>query len=144
MGTANKTQPTAQSVDEFMAGIEPEARLRDARLIDALMRRVTGAEPTMWGGAIVGYGKLRYRYASGREGDWFLTGFSPRKANLTLYIMPGFEGYAGLMERLGRHKTGKACLYINTLDDIDLGILEEVVARSVSEMRGRGYGTADG
>ena len=99
------------------------------------MQRVTGEPPTMWGDSIVGFGSYHYVYDSGREGDWFLTGFSPRKRNLSLYIMAGFSDYDELMERLGKHKTGKSCLYVNRLSDIDLDVLEALVRQSVAHMR---------
>ncbi len=131
----NKTQPTALSVNYYLAGLEPEQRRDDARAVNAMMRRVTGAVPKMWGDAIIGFGKTHYRYESGREGDWFLVGFAPRKANLVLYIMPGFTDYAPLMKKLGKHKTGKSCLYINKLDDVDMKVLEQLVAKSVAWMK---------
>lgn len=127
----NKTQPTRQSVDAFLDSVDNDRRRDDARTINALMKRVTGAEPKLWGSSIVGFGDAHYVYESGREGDWFKVGFSPRKANLVLYIMPGFSEYGSLMERLGKHRTGKSCLYINKLADIDLAVLEELVARSI-------------
>ena len=96
---------------------------------------VTGEEPVMWGSSIVGFGEYHYRYESGREGDFFLAGFSPRKANLVLYIMSGFPRHAELMERLGKHRTGKSCLYINKLEDVDLDVLRELVRRSVEHVR---------
>jgi hypothetical protein len=98
------------------------------------MKKITKAEPKMWGSSIVGFGSYHYKYASGREGDWPITGFSPRKQNLTLYIMPGFARYGELMKKLGKHKTGKACLYINSLDDIHLPTLKELVKQSVQYM----------
>jgi len=98
------------------------------------MKEATQAEPLMWGDAIVGFGNYHYRYASGREGDWFLTGFSPRKQNLTLYIMSGFEQYDTLLGKLGKHSTSKSCLYIKRLDDIDLPTLSDLVRRSVEHM----------
>jgi hypothetical protein len=133
----NKTQPTAMSVNYYLAGLEPERRRDDARAVNAMMRRVTGTVPKMWGDSIIGFGKTHYKYESGREGDWFLVGFAPRKANLVLYIMPGFKEYAPLMKKLGRHKTGKSCLYINKLEDIDISVLEQLVAKSVAWMRAR-------
>jgi len=99
------------------------------------MKRVTRSRPKMWGGAIVGYGQHHYKYESGREGDWFLAGFSPRKQALTLYIMPGFSSYGPLMKKLGKYKTGKSCLYIKKLEDVNLEVLEELVSRSVEHMR---------
>jgi hypothetical protein len=100
-----------------------------------IMKRATKAEPRMWGAAIVGFGDYRYKYASGREGDWFLAGFSPRKRDLTLYIVAGFDRYASLMARLGKHSTGKSCLYVKRLADIDTVVLEELVTESVRHMQ---------
>lgn len=130
-----KTQKTDASVAEFLKSIPDETRRKDCEAVAKMMQKATGAKPRMWGASIVGFGNYHYKYASGREGDWFLAGFSPRKANLTLYIMAGFREYDDLMARLGKHKTGKSCLYVNTLKDIDMGILEELVKRSVAYMR---------
>ena len=130
-----KTKPTAASVEGFLASVSDERRREECRTVAALMRRVTGEEPRMWGASIVGFGTYRYRYASGREGDWLLTGFSPRKEALTLYLMAGFEGKAELTLRLGRHRIGKGCLYLSRLSDVDLGVLEELVRVSVTEIR---------
>ncbi len=102
------------------------------------MREITGDEPAMWGPSMVGFGRYHYKYASGREGDWFVAGFSPRKQNLTLYIMSGFSGYDELMARLGKHTTGKSCLYIKRLEDVDLAVLEELIRRSVAHVRKTG------
>jgi hypothetical protein len=132
----NKTQPTGASVEEFIGSIPVDRRREDARTVLALMREVTGEEPRMWGPSIVGFGDYHYQYESGREGDWFLAGFSPRKANLVLYIMSGFPRHAALMEKLGKHRTGKSCLYINKLDDVDLDVLRELVRRSVEYVAG--------
>lgn len=129
-----KTKPTEQSVQEFIAAIPDEQRRRDCAAIADLMREASGAEPVMWGN-IVGFGRYRYRYASGREGDWFITGFAPRKQSLTLYIMAGFAQYDALLARLGKHSTGKSCLYIKRLSDVDQDLLRELVARSVAHMR---------
>ncbi len=126
-----KTKPTKLSVTRFIDGIKDERRRRDCRTVMKIMKRVTKATPKMWGTSIVGYGSYHYKYASGREGDWFTAGFSPRAQSLTLYIMSGFREYASLMKKLGKHTTGKSCLYIKRLDDIDLGVLEELVERSV-------------
>lgn len=126
-----KTQPTNRSVKDFIDGITDDARRRDCRTIMKIMKRVTKARPKMWGSNIVGYGKYRYKYASGREGEWFTAGFSPRVQSLTLYIMSGFREYNALMKKLGKHKTGKSCLYIKRLEDIDLNILEDLIERSV-------------
>lgn len=135
--TENKTKPTAVSVNYYLASIQPDQKRDDALAISAMMRRVTGELPKMWGGSIIGFGETHYKYESGREGDWFLVGFAPRKANLTLYIMPGFSEYGPLMKKLGKHKTGKSCLYINKLDDVDMAVLEKLVAKSVEFMKKR-------
>jgi hypothetical protein len=133
----NKTVATVASVDEFIGAVEDPRKQRDCRDMIALMREATGHEPRMWGNSLVGFGTYRYRYASGREGEFFLTGFSPRKSALTIYVMPGFERYVAQMEKLGPHKTGKSCLYLKNLDAIDRGVLEEVIRDSVSYMRGK-------
>ena len=130
-----KTKPTGQDVEAFLNAISDEKRRRDSFVVLELMKDVTGAEPKMWGSSIVAFGDYHYKYASGREGDWFVTGFSPRKQNLTLYIMSGFDQYDELMSRLGKYTTGKACLYIKKIEDIDLATLKELVAQSVEHMR---------
>lgn len=129
-----KTKPSAASVEVFLDGIADEAKRRDSYAILAMMQEVTGAEAKMWGDSIVGFGSYQYKYASGREGDWPLVGFSPRKQNLTLYIMSGFEQYDALLQRLGKHSTGKACLYVKRLADVDLAVLRELVKLSVDHM----------
>lgn len=134
-----KTRPTDGDVSAFLDSIGDVGRRQECHALVALMREVTGEEPRMWGDSIVGFGSYHFRYASGREGDWFLTGFSPRKRSLTLYVMAGFDRYEELMERLGKHKTGKSCLYVNRLDDVDRDVLTELVGRSVEHMRKR-YG----
>jgi hypothetical protein len=131
-----KTRPTDASVDDFITSVEGEARQADCRTLVEMMRRVTGAEPVMWGPSIVGFGAYHYRYASGREGDWMLTGFSPRKRELTVYVMAGFKGADETLARLGKHRTSSGgCLYIKRLADIDLEVLEELVAASVQRLR---------
>lgn len=131
-----KTMQTAASVDAFLAGVDNETRRRgDALLVKEIMERVTGWEPKMWGPSIVGFGRYHYKYDSGREGDYLVTGFSPRKQALTVYIMPGFSGFPNLMERLGKHKTGRSCLYINKLEDVDLAVLEELIRGGADYMR---------
>jgi hypothetical protein len=130
-----KTRPNEASVESFLDSVADDGKRADARALLDLMREVTGEEPVMWGGTIVGFGTYRYRYDSGREGDWFLTGFSPRKQNLTLYVMAGFDRYDQLMARLGKHRTGKSCLYLNRLSDVDTGVLRELVGRSVAHMK---------
>jgi hypothetical protein len=130
-----KTQRTKRSVNAFLKNIADEQKRQDAfRLVD-IMRRITTAEPVMWGSSIVGFGTYRYRYASGREGEWPLTAFSPRKQNLTLYITSGFDHYEELLKSLGKYRTGKACLYINRLDDIDLPTLRKLIKQSVQHMK---------
>ena len=131
-----KTKPTAQSVEGFLATV-PEERRADCATLLALLRRVTGEEPRMWGPSMVGFGSYHYRYESGREGDWFVAGFSPRKKELTVYVMAGFDGFEELLGRLGRHKVGKSCLYLRSLADVDLAVLEELVRRSVAEVAWR-------
>lgn len=130
-----KTRPTAMSVEAFIAAVPNEIRRRDAKTTLAMMKRVTGEKPKMWGPSIVGFGKYHYKYDSGHEGEMCMAGFSPRAAAMVLYILPGFDGYAGLMAKLGKYRTGKSCLYINRFEDIDLNVLEQLVALSVEHMR---------
>lgn len=129
-----KTKKSDASVEDFLNGIPDEKKRQDSFAILALMKEVTQAEPKMWGDSIVGFGHYRYKYATGREGDWFLAGFSPRKQNLTLYIMAGFADYEALLGKLGKYKTGKSCLYINKLQDVNMGTLKELVQQSVAHM----------
>ncbi len=131
-----KTVLTGRSVDAFIEGVAP-ARQDDCRTLIRMMREVTGAEPKMWGPSIVGFGSYHYRYESGREADWMLIGFSPRKSDLTLYIMPGFSGHDDRLAALGRHRSGKSCLYIKRLADVDLTVLQALMAESVAAMRKR-------
>ncbi len=131
----NKTQPNDQDVVAFLNGIENEKKRQDSLALLAMMQSVTGLAPQMWGDSIVGFGRYHYYYASGRQGDWFLTGFSPRKQNLTLYITSGFDQFAHLMAKLGKFKTSVSCLYIKKLEDIDLDVLEELVRESVAHMQ---------
>ncbi len=130
-----KTQKNKQSVPDFLNAIEDEKKREDSWKILKLMKKVSGEEPAMWGDSIIGFGAHRYRYASGREGDWFQAGFSPRKANLTLYLTTNIDDHAALLGRLGKFKTGKGCLYINKLADVDMKTLEELVKASVKKMR---------
>lgn len=130
-----KTKPTDESVTAFLDSVEDEKKREDSYAVMELMREVTGEEPKMWGDSIVGFGSYHYRYASGREGDWFLAGFAPRKGNLSLYIMSGFDEYDELLGQLGKHKTGKSCLYINHMDDVDEDVLRRLVRASVAHMR---------
>ena len=129
-----KTKETAESVSAFLDKIADKSRREDCLAVVDIMRDVTKEEPKMWGSSIVGFGRYRYKYESGREGEWMITGFSPRKSDLTLYIMPGFEPFADLMKRLGKYKTGKSCLYIKKLADVDVDVLRELVTRSVKKM----------
>ena len=137
--TENKTKESDASVDAFLDAVENDERRTDCKTLLNLMAEVTGSEPRMWGSSMIGFGSYHYRYASGREGDWFITGFSPRKKALTLYIMPGFDGYDELMGRLGKYTSGKACIYVRRLDDIDLEVVKEMVLASVLHMRAQ-YG----
>jgi hypothetical protein len=130
-----KTQPNSSSVEAFLNGIEDPQKKADSFTLLKLFEECTHQLPKLWGDSIVGYGTYHYRYDSGREGDWFLTGFSPRKQNLSLYIMPGFDRYDNLMEKLGKYKTGKSCLYIKKLKDIDLNVLKELISQSVQYLK---------
>lgn len=130
-----KTKLNDASVEEFLNGIDNEKRKVDSFAILELMKEATGEEAKMWGASIIGFGSYQYKYASGREGEWMLVGFSPRKQNLTLYIMPGFANYDDLLGKLGNYKTGKSCLYIKKLADVDQEILKELVKLSVAHMR---------
>jgi hypothetical protein len=133
-----KTRPTDASVDAFLAAIPDDARREDCLAVARLMRQATGAEPRMWGTGIVGFGSHHYRYESGREGDWFVIGFAPRKQDLTLYLTYGFDRHAALMKQLGKHKAGRACLYIRRLSDVDLEVLKQLIAVSVAHARPSG------
>ena len=136
--TELKTKLNDASVTDFLNSVEDEQKRKDSLEIMKMMKQVTKAEPKMWGTSIVGFGSYHYKGASGREGDWMLIGFSPRKQNLTLYIMPGFERYPELMKKLGKHTTGKSCLYIKRLSDVDTGVLKELMAESVKVMKKQG------
>lgn len=128
-----KTKVNTASVGAFI-DMQPDAVAADCRTIIKLMKKATGEEPKMWGAAIVGFGRYAYEGASGRSGEWMVTGFSPRKANLSLYIFVGFEKEAALMKKLGKHSTGKGCLYIKKLSDVDLKVLEELIVKGVKAM----------
>jgi len=129
-----KTKRNKGDVEAFLNSVADEKKRQDSFTILELMKKVTGEEPEMWGDSIIGFGNYRYKYASGRESDWFLTGFSPRVQNLTLYIMAGFDEYNQLLGKLGKHSTGKSCLYIKKIEDIDINVLKELVKRSVEHM----------
>ena len=137
--TQRKTSQNEGDVNAFLDAVENPRRRADARQLLELMQTVTGEPPKMWGPSIVGFGKYHYRYASGREGDSLVVGFSPRKQNLVIYIMPGFSDYGELLGKLGKFRTGRSCLYVNKLDDVDLQLLEQLVRASVEEMKRR-YG----
>ncbi len=128
------TQPTQENVLDFLARLNDDRRREDCLSILEMMKNATGAEPVMWGSSIVGFGRYRYHYQTGRQGEWLIVGFSPRKNDLTLYIMPGFERYENLLAKLGKYKTGKSCLYLKRLDDIDRSVLKELIEKSVETM----------
>ena len=133
----NKTQITAQTASDFIASVDHPTRRADAEKLDALFRKVTGWQPQMWGPSIIGYGSYHYVYDSGREGDFLATGFSPRKANMSVYIMPGYADFSEILARLGKHKIGKSCLYINKLADIDLDALEELIRAGLKDLEAK-------
>ena len=130
-----KTKQNDASPEQFLATVENDRRREDSFAVLALMKRVTGEEPRMWGASIVGFGSYHYRYASGLEGDMMRIGFSPRKQSLTIYVMPGFSSYDELLSRLGKHRTGRSCLYVNKLADVDLAVLEQLIRSSLETMR---------
>ena len=127
-----KTKATDANVEAFLQTIEDERKRQDSFALLAMLQAITGAPPRLWGESIVGFGDYHYVYASGREGDWFVTGFSPRKQNLTLYCMGSYEQHSELLARLGKHKLGKGCLYINRLKDVDLDVLRELLTVMVA------------
>lgn len=130
-----KTKKNKASVDKFLQSVKDEKKREDSYKILKLMKQITKAEPVMWGTSIIGFGSYHYKYASGREGDWFLTGFSPRRQSLSLYIMSGFTKYQDLLKMLGKHKTGKGCLYINKIEDIDIKVLKDLIKQSVNYLK---------
>lgn len=127
-----KTQRTKASVAAFLNSIEDPGKRREAKAVHKLMREVSGEKGAMWGVNIVGYGSYRFKYANGQESEWMLTGFSPRKQALSLYIMTGLAKHASLLKQLGKHKAGKSCLYVKRLEDIDLDVLRKLVEESVA------------
>lgn len=131
----NKTRPTDQSVIDFLDGVAHETRRQDGLALLNMMEEITGEDAVMWGSSIVGFGSYHYKYESGREGDMPLIGFSPRKQSTTLYIMPGFDEYEGMLAELGKHKIGKACLYVNKLADVDEGVLRRLIRRAYEHMK---------
>lgn len=129
-----KTKKNDASVVDFLNSVEHQKRKEDSFVVLDLMQKITGDIPKMWGASIIGFIDYPYKYESGRTGEWFKVGFSPRKQSLTLYIMPGFEKLQELLDRLGKYKTGKSCLYINKLEDIDMSVLEEIIRESIRLM----------
>ena len=136
-GYALKTRPETTSVADFIAALDDPQQRADSQILVQLMRAATGCEPVMWGGSIIGFDRYHYRYDSGHEGDMALVGFSPREGQLVLYVMAGFAGHEELMAKLGRHRTGKSCLYIRHLADVDAGVLGRIIDRAVAAMRRR-------
>lgn len=132
-----KTKPGTQNVEDFLNSVDEEQRRKDAFELLKIMKEITGEKPVMWGPGIIGFGSYHYKYASGREADWMLTGFSPRKNNLTIYIMQGFDRYEHLLAKLGKHKTGKSCLYVKKLENLDLDVLKKLVSESVEFMKNK-------
>ena len=130
-----KTKPTNASVEKFLNQVADETRREDCFKVAKMMEEITGEKPKMWGPSIVGFGSYHYKYASGQEGDWPITAFSPRKQDLTLYIMPGFQESRELMPQLGKHRTGKSCLYIKRLSDIHVPTLKKLIRNSVKRMK---------
>ncbi len=133
--TELKTQVNEASVEGFLNSVEDEQKRAECFEILKMMKQVTKEEPKMWGASIVGFGSYHYKGASGREGDWFITGFSPRKQNLTLYLNHGFDVHEDLLKKLGKYKTGMGCLYVKKLDDVDKKVLRELVTESVKRMK---------
>lgn len=132
-----KTRPNDKSVAEFIDAVEPEWKRDDAREVLNLLQKITGEEPVMWGDSIVGFGNYHYKYESGRELDWFLAGFSPRKTNMTIYMMGGFEGHDHHLEKLGKYKKSVGCLYIKKMTDVDMGVLEQMTIKSIETIKKR-------
>ena len=130
----SKTQATDVSPADFIAAVDHPTRQADAQTLDAMFRRITGWEPRMWGPTVIGYGSYDYTYASGHSGTSLATGFSPRKASQSLYIMPGYMEMTDLLDKLGKHKIGKACLYITKLADVDMDVVEEIVRRGLENL----------
>lgn len=132
-----KTKKNDSDVSAFLDGVENEKKRADSFRILEIMTEITGESPKMWGSSIIGFGEYHYKYESGREGDFFISGFSPRKQNLTIYVMSGFEKHEALMEKLGKYKTGKSCLYIKKLEDVDEKVLREIITASVNYMNNK-------
>lgn len=133
----NKTVQSHGNVDDFLATVTHKKRREDAQVILDMMREITGLDPAMWGSSLIGFDSYHYKYDSGREGDMFVLGCSPRKQNLVIYIVPGFKDYGEYLERLGKHKSSVSCLYINKLEDVDIGVLKDLMARSYKDMKAK-------
>ena len=133
--TENKTTATSVDPKDYIASLEHDVRCSDAETLLKVFSGVTGLEPRMWGPSIIGYGRYHYKNETGREGEFMMTGFSPRKANLVMYIMPGYTDHSAILGRIGKYKTGKSCLYINKLADVDLDVLNELIAAGFGEMK---------
>lgn len=133
---ANKTKPSKASVERYLSGIKDEERRRDCETVVKMMTKATGAKPVMWGN-IIGFGDYHFVYESGREGDWFQMGFAHRKPDLVLYVMDGLEPYEAELAKLGRHRTGKCCLYLRRLADADRKVLERILMKSARRIRQR-------
>jgi Domain of unknown function (DU1801) len=129
-----KTRQTTDSVEAFLNSIADGQRRKDCFSVLEIMKAATNTEPAMWGTSIVGFGRYRYKYESGTKGEWFLVGFSPRKQDLTLYIMSGLERYPALLKKLGKHKTGKSCLYIKKLEDVDVPTLKQLIKQALTDL----------
>lgn len=129
-----KAKPTKASVNAFIEAVDHDGRREDSKVIFEMMHRLSGYQPRMWGPSIIGFGSYRYRYDSGREGDMCRIGFSPRKSSLVLYIIPGFSKVGGLLNRLGKHKLGKSCLYIGRLSLVDMAVLEKIIVQTLAYM----------
>jgi hypothetical protein len=134
----NKTQPNSKNVQEFLEKIGDPVKQNDSRALVQMMQEITDSEPVMWGDSIVGFGDYHYKYASGREGDWFQVGFSPRKQSLTIYVMGYLEQYGTILQNLGKHKHGKGCLYINRLEDVDMEVLRNLIETSINRLDSSG------
>lgn len=132
-----KTKPTEQDVTSFLNQVEPEWKRKDAFVLLELLQKITYEKPVMWGESLIGFGSYHYKYESGREGDWFLAGFSPRKQNMTVYIMGGFENQTDLLEKLGKHKKSTGCLYFKKISDIDISVLKQMVLLSIETVKKR-------
>ena len=133
----NKTTPSSGSAEDYLNSVSDPGRREDALALWRMMKRITGEEPVLWGGSMIGFGKYRYRYDSGREGEWLATGFAPRAKELVVYLMTNSADREELLGRLGKHRTGKSCLYIKRLLDVDMGVLEALVRSSLRALRER-------